>query len=883
MKGLVTSLRLGLPAATLVLPGLAAPAVIFTSDTTISFNNTNYDSLDIVVTNCTLTVDGAHTFASLEVLNGGNLTHTYALGGTLENRQSITNEPQVLSLTNAAKLANTNVLTASIVVRNFAGLVTYTSGADYVIGLNTNGRTTLLLTTNSAIAGGSTNLVSYDFLGPPVAAGLSLTVTGDVTVAQGGTINVDGKGYGGGLGSGAGTSSGTPLSGSGAGHGGYGGKSAALDGSGISYDSISQPSALGSGGGAGYRGAGGAGGGSIKLVVGRAVRIDGIVSANGAEGVNERSGGGAGGSIWLSAQSFAGTGLVIANGGVGEPTQGGGGGGGRISIQSTVSTFLGTMSAYGSSGYIRGGAGTIYTQASNQPARQVLVDNGGLSGAGTGLTSSVGGDLTVQGGAVISVTSPLSFGNLLVASNAWLCISNQQATIYVSSNALIQTGGGIIADGAGYGGGQGTGTGRADPYTDTGGGGGYGGYGAAGSGSAAYGGQSYGSVTAPQDLGSGGGSYLTWGVGGAGGGAIRLNVTGVLILDGRISADGSPGLIQGSGGGSGGSIWLTAGTLAGAGTISANGGMGNGSGFTAGGGGGGGRIALQYGLNLFFGMTSAQGGSGSAWGGAGTIYTRANNQSWGLVLVDNGGQAGTNTSWSETGTIDLTVRGAAVVVPPGAQTIGTLLVASNGWMKINSQVLTVTGNATVEAGGGLIADGTGNPAGFGSGAGRYVSSPSGYVGGGGGYGGYGAAGGAPSPYSAYGGSTYGSVNAPTGLGSGGGTYSTFAVGGAGGGAIRLNVAGVLQVYGRISASGGNAITPSGGGGSGGSVFLSVGTLTGTGVISADGGAGNLLGGGGGGGRIAIVYGAYDFTGMVSAVRRSRLCRWRGGDDLHQSE
>ena len=123
----------------------------------------------------------------------------------------------------------------------------------------------------------------------------------------------------------------------------------------------------------------------------------------------------------------------------------------------------------------------------------------------------------------------------------------------------------------------------------------------------------------------------------------------MLLLDGRISANGSPALAEGSGGGSGGSVWVTAGTLTGAGTISANGGMGNGFGLTGGGGGGGGRIAIQYGVNLFFGVTTAQGGSGSAWGGAGTIYTIANSQSWGQVLVDNGGQSGTNTSWSSDG------------------------------------------------------------------------------------------------------------------------------------------------------------------------------------------------------------------------------------------
>ena len=49
---------------------------------------------------------------------------------------------------------------STIVVQDFTGVVTYTNGVDYVIGLDTNGMTTLLLTTNSAIAEGSTNLVS---------------------------------------------------------------------------------------------------------------------------------------------------------------------------------------------------------------------------------------------------------------------------------------------------------------------------------------------------------------------------------------------------------------------------------------------------------------------------------------------------------------------------------------------------------------------------------------------------------------------------------------------------------------------------------------------------------------------------------------------------
>ena len=258
----------------MLLHGCAAWAVTFTNDTSISVDNTNYDGLDIAVTNCILTVDGAHSFASLQVLNGGNLTHTFLPSGPLVFPRTVTNEQKVLSTTNAVALSNANVVVATIVVQDLSGLVTYTNNMDYVIGVDANGLTTLLLTGNSAIAEGSTNRVSYVF-DVLVAAGLWLTVTGDVFVAQSGTINVDGKGYDGAQGPGAGRTAGSPFSGSGAGHGGYGGQSAGLDGAGTPYDSIQQPVSLGSGGGPGYGGVGGAGGGSVKLVVGGNLRVEG--------------------------------------------------------------------------------------------------------------------------------------------------------------------------------------------------------------------------------------------------------------------------------------------------------------------------------------------------------------------------------------------------------------------------------------------------------------------------------------------------------------------------------------------------------------------------------------------------------------------------------
>ncbi|MCK5592250.1 MAG: hypothetical protein KAI72_09880, partial [Candidatus Pacebacteria bacterium] len=117
--------------------------------------------------------------------------------------------------------------------------------------------------------------------------------------------------------------------------------------------------------------------------------------------------------------------------------------------------------------------------------------------------------------------------------------------------------------------------------------------------------------------------------------------------------------------------------------------------------------------------------------------------------------------------------------------------------------------------------------------------------GGAGYGGDGGSGGG-----AAGGSAYGSITAPTDIGSGGGDYQ--GTGGIGGGAVKLTVTGTTTIAGTISVNGGNGGNASGGG-SGGSVYITTGTLAGAGTIIANGGAGSGTSGGGGGGRIAVHY------------------------------
>ena len=116
-------------------------AVIFTNDTTISPNNTNYDGLDVVMSNCVVTVDGPHAFASVSVAAGGTLTHSASTNGMITMANPIADEPQILTGTNAVTLANSNVITSSVLVKSSGGVVTYTNMLDYVLSNTPDGLT----------------------------------------------------------------------------------------------------------------------------------------------------------------------------------------------------------------------------------------------------------------------------------------------------------------------------------------------------------------------------------------------------------------------------------------------------------------------------------------------------------------------------------------------------------------------------------------------------------------------------------------------------------------------------------------------------------------------------------------------------------------------
>ncbi len=743
-----------------------AVAVVFTTDTSIGALDTSYDGQDVVVSNCTVTIDGGHAFNSLRLATGGTLTHT----------------------------ASSN--------------------------------------------------------------GLSLTLTNDLQVESGGAINLAGRGFDGNTGTGNGGEAGSPQSGAGAGHGGYGGLSSSNALGGNCYGVFDQPITLGSGGGQGATSIGGAGGGAIKLVIGGSALIEGVISANGANATNSRSGGGSGGSVWITAQTVSGAGTITANGGNGEPIHGGGGGGGRIAIHSDTNNFTGVATAFGGLGWKAGGAGTVYTKPTTSSGL-LRVDNGGSAGTNTliGITSS--DNVLISGRASVVPFGNWTAASVTISSNSTLLPPvSGQLFITTSGNITVEPTGIILASGAGSASGSGSGAGQHISGGSSGAG--HGGRGASvmlGAFSST-GGAEYGSMTAPILAGSGGGGLS--GAGGRGGGAVRLAVGGRLAVNGLIAVNATSATTANAGGGSGGSVYIITQGFEGGGDIQANGGNGH----ITGGGGGGGRIAIYFASNSFTGVIQATGGNATTnVGGAGTIYLKPA-PSLGNLIVDNGGFQGATTSSGATAYDSVTVQGGGKLVGGASFLSRNLTIKSNSWLvglTSSTMTLTITGHVSIEHMAGINMNGV-SAGGAGNGNSTAVSGGS-----------YGGSGG-----SMFGSSTaitYGSTSQPNSAGSIGGSYFFGGNIPYGGGVIVVSGGGTMQLDGLISADGimappglatsNGTITHSpNGGGSGGSVRLNVRSLAGTGSISANGGDG--VGGGGGGGRIAIYCNTNTLTGPITA-------------------
>ncbi len=437
-------------------------------------------------------------------------------------------------------------------------------------------------------------------------------------------------------------------------------------------------------------------------------------------------------------------------------------------------------------------------------------------------------------------------------------------------------------------------------------GGSYGGHGATREAEKVYG-PTYGSVTNPTALGSR--SFHS--SRGNGGGAILITLSGGMTVNGTVSANGVVNLR----GGSGGSVNITAASLSGTGTIAADGGNGDSHGDA----GGGGRIALKIDPGTDFGNVhfQAYGGvhsSNAEKGSAGTIYLEHANHDpgKGILKIDNDDRVASTFSFTElsedgdslhafdtvviTNNAKLAIRendtldfGQANIVDYGTASASLDIFATNGlafpadfvmstnytlrlnvpvsapgnWTmpsgavlshyynhdtEVNKLTLSVGGNLTIETGAEINVDAKGFN--LRQGPGAWPSN----VNSGGSHGGRGSV----ETYGVAIGDTYGSVIDPVELGSGGNSDSAAS---RGGGAVILNVTGVVTNWGTISANGGAGGGKHSRGGSGGSVNISAAGIGGDGIIRAI--SDDAPRWHGGGGRVAVkVDPGIDFGDLV---------------------
>jgi hypothetical protein len=406
----------------------------------------------------------------------------------------------------------------------------------------------------------------------------------------------------------------------------------------------------------------------------------------------------------------------------------------------------------------------------------------------------------------------------------------------------------------------------------------------------------YDEVFAPA-LPGGGGHYGAGSgePGGNGGGRIRLTAA-TMVVNGRIRADGAPGAEsaqRNGGGGAGGAVWIESQSLSGAGRISADGARGASNGGLA---GGGGRVLVSW-QTLASGaapVATSYGGDGpGAPGGPGTVVL-ASGATTPIVVIDDGGRSGGidvgtfgETPGPTTRVLDADVelRGTARLVLATPLELGELRMLDESRISHRRSDATTEGDlvlsaTTIQVGADAVIDVVGRgyfggcapgAPGCGGAAHWFGNLPVGATQRrGGSHGGVGGA--ADAAY------VYGDPSAPRTLGGGGGYGAGGGEPGSNGGGRVWVSADTLRLDGRIVADG--ALPPKqnqldGAAGAGGSVRLDVGSLAGTGSISARGGDGGA-GAGGGGGRIAL---RWETSGPGSAFDLTAIAASGGHSDV----
>jgi len=610
-----------------------------------------------------------------------------------------------------------------------------------------NGFDTLTIDTDLIIEGGAMSHLANPSNGTALYR-LKLDVGGNVFIAAGKGINVDGMGYFRGTGPGAGT-----ANNQGGTHGGEGHRAPA---SSLCYGSVWEPVMLGSGGG-GTQGR--AGGGAVYLEVAETATINGTISANGQVSTSNDGHGGAGGSVFLRAGQVAGSGTLRANGSA-SGHNGSGGGGGRVALIVTNDTAFGslTLTAFGLAAHTdrNSAAGTVYKESTAHSPQQGLltIDNNNIftrrartvipEGHSLGQFSEIvlsrAGVLGFDGGMAFDfgnmpsltfngptasyiavrdlagITFPANFtlsgytlrldaplvhtGNWTIAGDGSLSHSPFDGAVDVGLDLTLN--GNLTVDGtidvrrSGYPRGDDGSAYRGPGYSS-----GAGSYGGLGYGASA--GTSYGSILAPAHLGSS--AFYA-----PGGGRARLVVSGNTAVNGGIlvgcfAMDASNG--------SGGSLDLQTATLSGSGRIDATGGRSVSPGPShSERGGGGGRIRVKLTDSDSFGdvVMAANGGRGGAGdtngtGGAGTIYLERASETAGSgrIVIGNANNTPMRvTEFQPAQHFDDDLSGATLAITAGALvrlrgsvTVNRLSIDTGTTLNLNGFTLTVVELLTV--------------------------------------------------------------------------------------------------------------------------------------------------------------------------------------------
>jgi hypothetical protein len=328
-------------------------------------------------------------------------------------------------------LSSFTITNATLTFTNYAPGVEYKIQATNVIVLNGG---VITHVTNTA--------TSTNTLGQWIANSRVWIVCTNLTVATGGKIHGDSKGYGPDAGPGRGFITDNGYAG-GAGYGGRGGQGSGVSPAnppGVAYGSAAVPVDPGSGGG---RPTGGRGGGLIWIEATARVLVNGTISTTGGDG-NGGGGGssGSGGGIYIRCLTIAGTNSTVSANAGGNSFYGCAGGG-RIAVQYDTTA----------QGILNATAKPTITFTANAGLRPSSAANRGRPGSlwfsdatvyPLGFTSLQGGELIIPGFVSWAPASLTVSNGLALFPSGFLLTTTNNLTLAAGLDAGIEVSNGLV-------------------------------------------------------------------------------------------------------------------------------------------------------------------------------------------------------------------------------------------------------------------------------------------------------------------------------------------------------------------------------------------------------------------------------------------------------